>query len=70
MNELLSWWRAAGERRRVRRAQRELPALDEHTLRDIGVARSEFGSFWAESHGVAEATRRRVLEHLDRRLGL
>jgi uncharacterized protein YjiS (DUF1127 family) len=70
MNDLLTWWRASSERRRVQRAQRELPVLDEHTLRDIGVARSEFGSYWAESYGVVEATRRRVLENLDRRLGL
>lgn len=70
MNRLISWWRTASERRRVRRLQHELPPLDEHALRDIGVARSEFGSYWAESYGVAEATRCRVLENLDRRLGL
>jgi uncharacterized protein YjiS (DUF1127 family) len=54
---LRSRWQLARERRK---AQREFEALDANALRDIGVQRSEFGSYWAEANGSARATRRRV----------
>ena len=54
---LVSRWRAADGRRR---AEREFGALDAHALRDLGLHRSEFGSYWAESRGLAQPTRRRV----------
>ena len=41
-------------------AQREFSCLDASTMRDLGVSRSEFDSYWAESHGLAERTRERV----------
>jgi uncharacterized protein YjiS (DUF1127 family) len=61
LRELLGWattWLA--EARRCAAARREFQALDNAALRDLGMARSEFGSFWAEAHGSAEHTRRRV----------
>jgi hypothetical protein len=36
-------------------------ALSEHTLRDIGLTRSELGSYRAEVEGLVEATRTRAL---------
>lgn len=60
-------WRA---RRRARDAMRRLPPLDEHTLRDLGLARGELLSYWAEADGLVEATRLRVMLQLDRRLGI
>lgn len=35
--------------------------LSEHTLRDIGLTRSELGSYQAEVEGLVEATRVRAL---------
>lgn len=49
------WRRAA--------ARREFNRLDANALRDLGVSRSEFDSYWAESHGMAEPTRVRVMLH-------
>ena len=46
--------------RRHAAARREFQRLDSGTLRDLGMTRSEFGSFWAEAHGLAEHTRVRV----------
>jgi uncharacterized protein YjiS (DUF1127 family) len=40
----------------------EIATLDAATLRDLGLRRSEADSVAAEAHGIAEATRRRVLE--------
>lgn len=37
-------------------------ALDAATLRDLGLHRSEIDSVAAEAHGIAQATRQRVLE--------
>jgi uncharacterized protein YjiS (DUF1127 family) len=54
---LVGRWRTASERRA---AERELGALDAHALRDLGLHRSELGSYWAESRGLAQPTRRRV----------
>jgi uncharacterized protein YjiS (DUF1127 family) len=41
-------------------ARREFDRLDDSTLRDLGISRSEFDSYWAETHGLAEPTRVRV----------
>ena len=54
---LVSRWRVAGEHRA---AEREFADLDAHAMRDLGLHRSEFGSVWAESRGLAQPTRRRV----------
>jgi uncharacterized protein YjiS (DUF1127 family) len=42
------------------RRQRACEPLDEHTLRDLGLDRSECWSYLAESRGTAERTRLRV----------
>lgn len=42
------------------RLREELAALDDRTLRDLGIDRSEWQSVLAESSGDAEATRRRI----------
>jgi uncharacterized protein YjiS (DUF1127 family) len=46
--------------RRHAAARREFQRLDTGTLRDLGLAPSEFGSYWAEANGLAEPTRLRV----------
>ena len=49
---------AAWHRRRRRRAAlRELDALDDHLLQDIGLHRSEVSSLVAEMYGAAPVTR-------------
>ena len=52
--------RAAGAWRHAA-ARREFHRLDDNALRDLGISRSEFDSYWAESHGLAERSRRRVM---------
>jgi hypothetical protein len=47
-------------RRRLARMHAAIAALDDATLRDIGVQRSEVGSFWAEYEGLAPVTRQRL----------
>lgn len=42
------------------RQRAEFASLDDRTLRDLGLDRSEQSSILAESAGVTEATRRRV----------
>jgi len=42
------------------RARRELERLDDATLRDIGLQRSEITSLVAEAYGAAETSRRRA----------
>jgi hypothetical protein len=37
------------------------PALDDATLRDLGLSRSELASYQAEAEGRVEATRRRIV---------
>lgn len=44
-------------------ARREFNLLDDATLRDLGMRRCEYDSYWAESHGMAEQTRKRVPGH-------
>lgn len=52
--------RAAGAWRHAA-ARREFQRLDDAALRDLGISRSEFDSYWAESLGQAERSRRRVM---------
>jgi uncharacterized protein YjiS (DUF1127 family) len=51
-------------------ARREFNRLDSDTLRDLGISRSEFESYWAETHGEAEQTRVRVIRNIRGRYGL
>jgi uncharacterized protein YjiS (DUF1127 family) len=53
MSELARAWRYAV-------AWREFQRLDPATLRDLGISPSEFDSYWAESYGLADRTRRRI----------
>jgi uncharacterized protein YjiS (DUF1127 family) len=63
---LRGWLRALlrrlAEAWRYDAARREFERLDAGTLRDLGISPGEFDSYWAETHGLAEATRRRVLD--------
>jgi hypothetical protein len=52
--EMVGAWRAASAR-----AQAE-PAIDDQTLRDLGLSRSELPSFRAEAGGLVAQTRLRV----------
>ena len=54
--EFVGRWRRAA-------ARREFSRLEAGALRDLGMSRSEFDSYWAESHGMAEPTRVRVMLH-------
>ncbi len=54
---LLSQWR---RRRRAAALQRELQALDDRILRDVGLTRSEIGSLSAELAGLVERSRVRA----------
>ena len=59
------WHRlAAAAVRPLRSRQRrcEAEALDVATLRDLGLSRSELGSFEAEANGFAPPTRRRLAD--------
>jgi hypothetical protein len=56
LHELADSWRHAA-------ARREFNLLDDATLRDLGMRRSEYDSYWAESHGMADHTRKRVPGH-------
>ena len=50
---------AAARRRAAHR--REMHAMSDATLRDLGLQRSEIDSCWAESEGLAQPTRLRLL---------
>jgi len=52
--------RLVARRRRARRRFDDLSHLDERTLRDLGVTRSELASVVSELGGRAAATRRRT----------
>lgn len=52
--------RLVARRRRARRRFDDLRHLDERTLRDLGVTRSELASIVSELGGGAAATRRRT----------
>jgi hypothetical protein len=56
LHELADSWRYAA-------ARREFNSLDDATLRDLGMRRSEYDSYWAESHGMADQTRKRLPGH-------
>ena len=61
--ELLRQCRAAWRRQsEARQAHLALRELDAHTLRDLGLDRSELGSLVAEIGGQAGPTRVRVLQ--------
>lgn len=62
MRELAGAWRYAV-------ARREFNRLDAGALRDLGMSRSEFDSYWAETHGLAEQTRLRVIRGVRRGSG-
>jgi uncharacterized protein YjiS (DUF1127 family) len=51
-------------------ARNEFSRLDSGTLRDLGMSRGEFESYWAETHGTAEPTRERVIQRVRGRNGL
>ncbi|HWH84882.1 MAG TPA: DUF1127 domain-containing protein [Burkholderiaceae bacterium] len=46
--------------RRDQQERRELELLDSNALRDLGLHRSEYGSYVAEAIGAADPTRRRI----------
>ena len=52
---------ARAKSRAMSRARAEFNSLDAATLRDLGVTRGEFASFWSEAAGELPLTRRRVL---------
>ena len=54
----LAWTIARLQRKRQQ--WRELQLLDQNALRDLGLDRSELGSYEAEAVGAAICTRRRV----------
>ena len=54
-------WCATLARRHGRAAASTLHELDDRTLADIGLARSEIGSVEAEAQGRAPRTRRRIV---------
>ena len=51
-------------RRRLAHTRAVIAGLDDATLRDVGVHRSEAASYWAESERLAEQTRRRLLQRM------
>ena len=53
--------RRVREARAKSRARADFNSLDAATLRDLGVTRGEFASFWSEAAGELPLTRRRVL---------
>ncbi|HMA07583.1 MAG TPA: DUF1127 domain-containing protein [Ramlibacter sp.] len=62
---LRALWHRAAAARRYAAARREFARLDDPTLRDLGISRSEFDSYWAESVGLAERSRVRVMQQFD-----
>ena len=55
--------RRAAAASRYAAARRDFNRLDDAALRDLGISRDEFDSYWAESLGRADQTRRRVMQH-------
>ena len=62
LREMAGAWRYAV-------ARRQMAAMDDRTLRDLGVHRSELGSYFAESQQWAEPTRQRVALTIDGQVG-
>jgi hypothetical protein len=58
--------REAAARRQFVIARDEFARLDASAIRDLGMSRSEFSSYWAESHELAERTRVRVAQQTRR----
>jgi hypothetical protein len=59
-NSLRGLMRRFADRWHYAAARREFSSLDASTMRDLGMSSSEFDSYWAESHGLAEQTRVRL----------
>jgi uncharacterized protein YjiS (DUF1127 family) len=57
---LAGWWARLRCRRHMRATQRALAALDDRTLSDLGLGRSELLSLAAECHELTAASRLRV----------
>jgi uncharacterized protein YjiS (DUF1127 family) len=66
LRERVAGWRAAAQRTRHQRA---VGLLDDATLRDLGLRRSEIGSVLAEAAGEAELTRQRIASALQTAAG-
>ena len=62
LRELAGAWRYAV-------ARRQMASMDDRTLRDLGVHRSELGSYFAESQQWADTTRQRVAFIIDGQVG-
>lgn len=61
LNRLAEMWRDAVRACRRALAAPSHEAIDDLTLRDLGMSRSELGSYAAEASGRAELTRQRVI---------
>jgi uncharacterized protein YjiS (DUF1127 family) len=61
-NVLRKWAREAAARRQFAIARDAFASLDTSAIRDLGMSRSEFSSYWAETHELAEQTRVRVVQ--------
>jgi uncharacterized protein YjiS (DUF1127 family) len=62
LDALAGTWRSAAERR-------QMADIDDRTLRDLGVHRSEIGSYFAEAVGESSLTRRRIADLIDANVG-
>ena len=51
---------AMRKRRRDRCDRLAFERVDDRTLRDLGIDRSEYCSYYAEAHGLAERSRRHL----------
>jgi uncharacterized protein YjiS (DUF1127 family) len=61
LHRVLRSWRAA---RREAAERRAFDALDDAAVRDLGMSRSEYDSFWTELRGLAPRTRVRAARPL------
>ena len=58
----IALWHGLAGACRAALARDRMPWLDDATLRDLGLTRSELSSFQAEAMGRTEVTRRRLLD--------